>query len=169
MNYWLIFLRLVHIFAGVFWVGAALAMNFFVNPAVRATAETGQKFMGYLLTQSRFTAAMIVAGFATVMAGATLYWIDSDGFTSAWMMAGPGIGFGVGATFAVVGLIYGIMIPRAGAAMGRLAAQFKGAPTPDQQAQMATLSKRMATVSNVNIVCLIIATVLMATARYLRF
>jgi uncharacterized membrane protein len=169
MNYWLIFLRLVHIFTGVFWVGAALAMNFFVNPAVRATAEAGQKFMGHLVTQSRFTASMIVAGLATVIAGTALYWINSDGFTSAWMMAGPGIGFGVGATFAVVGLIYGIMIPRTGAAMGRLAAQFKGPPTPEQQAQMAALSKRMATISMVNIVCLIVATLLMAMARYLRF
>ncbi len=169
MNYWLIFLRLVHIFAGVFWVGAALAMNFFINPTVRATAEAGQKVMGHLLTQTRFTASMIAAGTITVIAGATMYWIDSDGFTSAWMMAGPGFGFGVGATFAVIGLAYGIMIPRTGAAMGKLAAQFKGPPTPEQQAQMAALARRMATVSNVNMICLIVATVLMAVSRYLRF
>ncbi len=169
MNYWMIFLRLAHIFTGVFWVGAALAMYFFINPAVRATAETGQKFMGYILTQSRFSAAMIVAGLTTVTAGTFLYWIDSDGFTSAWMMAGPGIGFAVGATFAAIGLGAGLMIPSTGAAMGKLAAQFKGPPTPEQQARMGALNRRMTTVSMVNIVCLIAATVLMAVARYLRF
>ena len=169
MDFWMIFLRLAHIFSGVFWVGAALAMFFFINPAVRATAETGQKFMGYILTQSRFSAVMLIAGWTTVIAGTILYWIDSGGFTSAWMMAGPGIGFGIGGTFGLVGLIAGGMIPGTGAAMGKLAATFKGPPTSEQQAQMAALSKRMATISIVNIVCLIAATVLMATARYLRF
>ncbi|MFZ5855728.1 MAG: hypothetical protein ACOYZ6_02780 [Chloroflexota bacterium] len=169
MTYWMIFLRLAHIFAGVFWVGAALAMYFFINPAVRATAEAGQKFMGHILTQSRFSAAMIGAGLTTVIAGTFLYWIDSDGFTSAWMMAGPGIGFGIGAVFALIGLAYGYLIPRTGAAMGKLAGQFKGAPTPEQQAQMGALSRRMAVISQVNIICLIAATILMAVARYLRF
>lgn len=169
MTYWMIFLRLAHIFTGVFWVGAALAMYFFINPAVRATAEAGQKFMGHILTQSRFSTAMIGAGLTTVIAGTFLYWIDSDGFTSAWMMAGPGIGFAIGATFAVIGLVAGYMIPRTGAAMGKLAAQFKGPPTPEQQAQMGALSSRMAMISTVNIICLIAATVLMAVARYLRF
>jgi hypothetical protein len=61
------------------------------------------------------------------------------------------------------------MIPGTGAAMGKLAAQFKGPPTPEQQARMGALNRRMTTVSMVNIVCLIAATVLMAVARYLRF
>ena len=169
MNYWMIFLRLAHIIAGIYWVGAGLAMTFFISPAVSATAETGQKFMGYLLTQTRFTASMIAAGTITVIAGTVLYWIDSDGFTSEWIMAGPGIGFGIGAVFAVIGLAYGIIIPRTGAAMGKLAAQFKGPPTSEQQAQMAALGRRMTTVSIVNMVCLIAAALLMAVARYLRF
>jgi uncharacterized membrane protein len=162
-------LRLIHVFSGVFWVGAALAMTFFITPTVGATAEAGQKFMSHLMSQTRFSNTMMIVGVSTVLAGAAMYWIDSNGFTSDWMMAGPGIGFGLGAVLAVVGLGAGMMIPRAAASMGKLAAQFKGAPTPDQQSQMAALRKRMALVSTVNAYCLIIATVLMATARYWRF
>lgn len=169
MDIVLLVLRLIHVLAGVFWAGAALAMTFFISPAIGATAEAGQKVMGQLMTQSKFSKTMVLAGYSTAIAGAILYWIDSDGFTSAWMSAGPGIGFGLGALFAIVGLVAGIMIPRTGAAMGQLAAQFKGAPTSEQQAQMAALRKRQATVSTINAWCLIIAVVLMGTARYLRF
>lgn len=169
MEYLTIILRLVHVLGGVFWVGAALAMTYFISPAVSATAEAGQKVMGHLMTQSKFSATMLTAGYSTVIAGAILYWIDSNGFTSAWMMAGPGIGFGIGAVFAIIGLAAGSMTPRLGAEMGKLAAQFKGPPTPEQQAQMAALRNKQKTVSTINTYCLIVATILMGVARYLRF
>ncbi len=38
MNIVMLILRLVHIFGGVFWVGAALMMGFFVSPTAGATA-----------------------------------------------------------------------------------------------------------------------------------
>ncbi len=169
MYYFLLFLRLVHIVGGVFWVGAALVMAFFIAPAIGATAEAGQKFMGYLLTQSRFAATMMIAAIATVVTGTIHYWIASNGFTSAWMGTGPGIGFGLGGVFALVGFVSGIVVSRTSAAMAKLAAQFKGPPTPDQQAQMAVLRKRQLLASTVNAYALIIATALMAMARYLRY
>ncbi len=169
MIYILVLLRAIHILGGVFWVGAALAMTFFVGPAVGATAEAGQKFMGYLMTQSRFAATMMIAAIATVVTGAVHYWIASNGFTSAWMGTGPGIGFGLGGVFALVGFVSGIVVSRTSAAMAKLAAQFKGPPAPDQLAQMSALRKRQATASMVNAICLIIATVLMAMAESLRF
>ena len=41
MSYLIIFLRLVHILAGVFWVGTAFVMTFYIAPTVGATAEAG--------------------------------------------------------------------------------------------------------------------------------
>lgn len=165
----LIALRLIHILGGVFWVGGALAMAFFITPAILSTAEAGQKFMGHLLTQTKFSLAMTIAAYSTVIAGTILYWIDSDGFTSEWMMAGPGIGFGIGAVLALVGLGAGLVVPRNGAAMAKLAAQFKGPPTPEQQAQMAALQKRQKRIAAINAHSLLTAAFMMAIARYLRF
>jgi uncharacterized membrane protein len=169
MNFVLLALRLLHILGGIFWVGGALAMAFFITPTIMATAEAGQKFMGHLMTQTKFSRMMTIAAFSAVIAGTILYWIDSDGFTSAWMTAGPGVGFGVGGFFALIGLGAGLMIPRGGAAMAKLAAQFKGAPTPEQKAQMAALVKRQKMISAVNAHSLLAASILMAVARYLRF
>jgi uncharacterized membrane protein len=169
MNLLVLVLRLIHVFGGVFWVGGALIMAFFITPAIGATGEAGQKFFGYVMTQSRFSMAMMIAAIATVLAGFLLYSIDSSWFTSAWMSAGPGIGFGTGAVFALVGFSAGMMIPGVGKAMGALAAQFKGAPSPDQAAQMAALRQRQMLLSKVNAYALIVATLIMATARYWRF
>ena len=169
MDIVLIVLRLLHVLGGIFWVGGALAMTFFITPTIMATAEAGQKFMGHLLTQTKFSHMMTIAALSAIIAGAILYWIDSDGFTSDWMMAGPGIGFGIGAVFALIGFGAGLMIPRNGAAMAKLAAQFKGAPTPGQQAQMAALQKRQRMISAINAHSLLVTAVLMGIARYLRF
>ena len=169
MDILVIGLRLIHVLGGVTWAGGAIAMTYFIMPSIMSTAEAGQKFMGHLMTQTRFSMIMTVAGFATVLAGFTLYGIDSAWFSSAWMSAGPGIGFGIGAVFALVGLGAGIMIPRTGAAMAALGAQIKGAPTPEQATQLAALRQRQMLISKVNGYSLIIATLMMATARYWRF
>ena len=38
-------LRLIHIFAGVFWAGANLMMAGFFNPSVKVTAPDSSKFI----------------------------------------------------------------------------------------------------------------------------
>ena len=102
MNGLVILLRLIHIISGVFWVGGGLVFFFFIGPTLGATAEAGQKFVQHLMTQTRFTAVVTVSAILTVLAGATLYWIDSDGLSSAWMHSGAGLGFGIGAFFALI-------------------------------------------------------------------
>lgn len=92
MDYLVITLRIIHIVAGVFWVGGVLIMTFFIGPAIGATAESGQKFIGYLMSNLKFSNRMAAAAGTTILAGFILYWIDSDGFTSAWMSSGAGRG-----------------------------------------------------------------------------
>ena len=112
MTYFMWFLRIVHIVAGVFWVGGTLIMTFFLGPTVGATGEAGQKVVGHLMNNLKFSQRMSAASGLTILAGFILYWIDSDGFTSAWMSSGAGTGFGIGAVFALIGMAFGIMIGR---------------------------------------------------------
>jgi uncharacterized membrane protein len=169
MNNLMLVLRLIHVLGGVFWAGGALVMTFFIIPSIGATAEAGQKVMGHLLTQTKVSLTMTIASISSVAAGAILYWIDSDGLTNGWMTAGPGIGFAIGGFFGLVALGAGLMVPRVGKAMGMLAAQIKGVPSPEQQAQLAILRKRQATVSMINAAGLFITIVFMGISRYLRF
>lgn len=169
MDYLLLTLRIVHILAGVFWVGGTLVMTFLVAPAVGATGEAGQKFMGHLVNSLKFSARMSAAAGLTVLAGFALFWIDSDGFTSAWMSTGAGRGFGIGAAFALIGLVTGSMIGRTLKALAELGAQIQGKPTPEQATRLQALQKRQAALTNVTAIALILATIFMAIARYFVF
>ena len=80
MNIYLIWLfRIIHIVAGVFWVGGVLMMTFFIAPTVGATGEAGQKFVSHLMSNLKFSARMSAAAGLTILAGGILYWNDSAG------------------------------------------------------------------------------------------
>ncbi len=164
-----ILLRLLHILGGVLWVGGALAMNFFVGPTIGATGDSGKQFAGYLMSKTRFTALMTAGALTTVIAGFLLYGIDSAWFSSAWQSSGPGIGFAIGALFALVGLITGIMNGNNNKAMGRIGAQIQGKPTSEQAARLGAIRKQQAWVVPINSYSLLVAVFFMAIARYLRF
>jgi uncharacterized membrane protein len=171
MTYLIWLLRIIHIVGGVFWVGGTLMMTFFIGPTVGATAEAGQKFIGHLMGSLKFSNRMSAAAGLTILAGFTLYWIDSNGFTSAWMNSGAGRGFGTGAAFALIGFVFGLLIGRTTKAMAQLGAQLsqQGKPSAEQMAQMQSLRKQQATYSNISSVALILAVIFMAIARYLVF
>jgi uncharacterized membrane protein len=171
MNLIVIVLRTLHIIAGVFWVGAALMLTFFISPTVGAIKESGQVFMRHFMGQTKFNLVMWTAAIITVIAGAILYWIDSNGFTSAWMGSGPGIGFGISAVFALLGLIVGVFQNRNSNALAQLGGQIQsqGAPpSPEQAAKLQGLRKVLAVGGMLNATFLILATIGMAIARYLR-
>jgi uncharacterized membrane protein len=169
MTYFIWFLRIVHILAGIFWVGGTLIMAFFVAPTMGATGEAGQKFVGHLVNNLKFSSRMAAAAGSTILAGFILYWIDSNGFTSAWMSSGAGRGFGIGAGFALLGFVFGLLVGRTTRAMAKLGAQIQGRPSPEQMAQLEGLRKQQATYSNITAVLLILATIFMAIARYFVF
>jgi uncharacterized membrane protein len=172
MNILMIVLRIFHIISGVFWVGAALMLTFFISPTVNATKEAGQGFMRHFMGNTKFNLVMWTSAITTVVAGAILYWIDSDGFTSAWLSSGPGIGFGVAAIFAFLGLIVGVYQNKNSNALAQLGGQIQSQgspPSPEQAAQLQSLGKALATGGMLNAVFLILATIGMAIARYLHF
>jgi hypothetical protein len=167
MVYLIWLLRIIHIVAGVFWVGGTLIMTFFVAPTIGATAEAGQRFVGHLMNNLKFSTRMSIAAGSTILAGFILYWIDSQGFTSDWMSSDAGRGFGIGAGFGLIGFVFGIMVGRTSKAMAQLGAQIQGKPSPDQMSQLQGIGQRLRTFSMITAAALILATVFMAIARYL--
>ena len=172
MNYLVIILRMLHIFSGIFWVGAALMMTFFVSPTVNATKEAGQGFMRHFMGNTKFNLAMWTAALTTVTAGAILYWIDSKGLTSTWMHSGPGIGFGTAAFFALLGLIVGVIQNRNFNAIAKLGGQIQSQgkpPSPEQVSRLQSLGNAIKLGGTLGTTFLILAALGMAIARYLQF
>jgi uncharacterized membrane protein len=169
MNYLILVLRLTHIFAGVFWVGATLATSFYVGPTTEETGAAGRQVMQYLRTKARLSTAMTAAAILTVLAGYTLYWIDSNGFSSTWTHSGPGIGFAIGGAAGLLGLIFRILANRNISAMGRMASEIKEQSTDERSQKLVSLQKTQARLNKLNTWSLIVAVFFMAIAWYLVF
>ena len=166
MTYFIWLLRIIHIVGGVFWVGGTLILTFFIGPAVDATAEAGQKFVGHLMNNLKFSNRMSAAAGLTILAGVILFGLDARA-GSAWVRSGMGVGLSIGAGFAVIGFIFGILIGRSTKAMATLGAKMQGKPSPDQILQMQTIQKQQATYSIISAIALILAVTFMSIARYL--
>lgn len=170
MTYFIWLLRVVHIGAGVFWAGGVLMMAFILGPTIRATGETGQKFVAHMAGPMKLSQRMAIASGLTVLAGFILYWIDSDSFQSVtWMSSGAGIGFGLGAAFGLVGFIFGNIIGGTIRKIMALGAEMQGKPTPDQLAMMQALQKRQGLATNLAAYALLLSIVFMSIARYFAF
>jgi hypothetical protein len=154
---------------GILWVGAGLAMNFFIGPTMRATGDAGRQFGGYLMTKTRIMVTMNIAVYSTVIAGLWLYGIDSKWFTSPWMSSSSGIGFTIGALFGLVGFVTGLMNGKNNQKLAMLGAQIEGKPTPEQAAQLGAIAKQQGWVIPASSYSLLLAAIFMAISRYLVF
>ena len=109
------------------------------------------------------------AAIATVLAGGALYWIDSQGLTSPWQSSGPGVGFGLGGLFALVGLAFGMVVGKNTSLLGNIAAQVQGKPSPEQMTRIQAAQRQLAYAGPINSIALILALICMATGRYWLF
>lgn len=166
MNYLVVVLRLVHILGGMFWVGSSIVFFFFISPAIAANAEAGQKIMAHLVTKARISTGIAISAILTVLAGSWLYAIDSQAFTSGWERSGPGIGFSIGGIFALIGLVFGIIVGRNTNILGKLASEIRGKPTSEQLNKIHAAQKQLSFAGPISSICVILALICMATARY---
>ena len=169
MNTLMIVLRLIHILGGVLWVGTSLVNIFFLAPTAAATGDVGQKFMAHLIGKARLTQRVMLAAYLTVLSGAGLYWIDSQGFTSPWQESATGLGFGLGAVAAFVALGFGQILGQNAARIGRISGELQGAPSPQQAEELARARDRMSRAGTIGTALLVLALAFMATARYWSF
>ncbi len=169
MNVLVVFLRLVHIMGAIIWGGGALLMEFFIGRTIRATGETGQKFVQHLMNKVRMHNFMTGAAISTILAGMALYWMDSNGFSSAWTRSGPGITFGVGAVLGLIAFVSGAIFGASNAKLAQVGAYIQGKPTDEQLEQVQSIQARIRTVAPIHVFSMLAAMLLMAIARYIVF
>ncbi len=168
----LLVLRLVHVVAGVLWVGGAVFVFRHVEPTAKELGPRAEPFMTRLVEIQRIGIYFMILSGLTVVAGTWLFWIDSAGDPIGWITRdATGMAFGIGGLAAWIAFILGVVavkpavdeISAAGAAMRDAG----GPPGPELVTRMEAAQARMATLGQVDFVLLAIAVVTMAIARYL--
>lgn len=169
MDWLQIVLRVIHIGAGIFWVGSATFLLVFVEPTMHALGPQGGPFMAHMSQVRKMPVIIAYSAILTIAAGIWLYWRDTDGFDLDIITTSVGIGFTVGALAAIVAFVVGLTmvrprVERMGALGGAMAT---APPTPQQVQEMGQLQGTLRSISLFNEGLLIIAVVAMASARFL--
>lgn len=170
--YWLAnALRLIHIFAGVFWVGGSFFMVWVFTPSVEAAGDEGRRFQQRFMRDSRFTPAMAAAAVLTTLSGLFLYWRVSAGFTPQWLMTKAGIALTIGGLAGLAAMLHG------GAVLGRLSTRLAqigkaiasagGPPQPEQLQEIQTLQGKLQRGSVISVILMCVALAGMALAQSL--
>lgn len=169
MDILMIIMRLIHIFAGVFWVGTTFMLIRFIEPTVSATGEVGQQFMGYLSSRTKFSAIMALAGTLSLLSGLVMYYViffDRD----VAINSGYGIALTTGGSFGFISLVLGFAIQfRTIARMKAVRADMAaggGPPKPEQLAELKTLAERLSLGTRIGGVLMTVALIGMSIAQY---
>ncbi|MDP9176155.1 MAG: hypothetical protein M3O61_00585 [Gemmatimonadota bacterium] len=164
-------LRVIHIISGVFWAGTVMVIAWFLLPTAQAIGESGGAFMQQLMFRHRLRLFLLVSMLLTILSGLTMYaWIamETDG---AWARSKMGMVIGVGAIAAIIaGGIGGGVVGRQSRKMMELGGKIQasgGPPTDAQKAEMDSYQRQIRRAFRIIAVLVIIATITMASARYL--
>lgn len=164
-----ILLRLVHLLAGIFWVGGVIVLSLFVLPAQRAIGEDNRFLKEIMVGQKLSTWFGISAGLS-VLAGLVLYGRNVSLSDGAWASTMSAMTFGLGGALAVLAMIIGGGVSgraqRRMALVGQEIAAAGGPPSAAQRDELALLNRRVALGSKLTLGLLLGCTVLMAVARY---
>lgn len=173
MDFYLIALRWLHIFSGVFWAGSTFLVAGFLEPSIRATSPEGVRVMRYFSGPGRYTLFMSIAGNVVWISGILLYWRVSSGLNADWLSSGYGIGLTVGAiagfVSAIIGMVFLSRSAKRMVAIGKEIDVQGGPPSPEQGAEITQLQGTLRRYGQVNAIFMAIAVTGMAVAQYLWF
>jgi uncharacterized membrane protein len=162
-------LRLIHIVSGILWVGGALLIFLYVEPAATKLGPAAETFMNEIFFNRKLPIYFAVASTLTVLAGAVLYFRGAGGL-AVWGGT-TGTTLTVGALAAVVAWIGGnAFIPRTFMQFQKLGAEAAaagGPPSADLQARIHAVQERLRLIGVIDTVLLVIAVITMESAKYL--
>lgn len=168
----LLALRIVHILAATFWVGTGIFSTFFLAPAFGAAGPAAGPVMAALQKRGLFT-ALPVAAVLTILSGARLLMLAASGSGGAYFATGPGRVYSMSGGLAIAAFVFAMLVSRPAGARaarigGELAAATDDAARSRLGAEFERARGRAATTALVATVLIVLATVGMAVARYVR-
>jgi len=162
----LLLFRLLHIFAGVLWVGGVVFIALFLQPTVRAIGPAGGQFMGHLLTKTRIAAYFPAVAGLNVLAGLFLFWRNTASGGN-WASTRSGMTISIGALAAIIAfLIGGVMIGRSMGEIAKILQASGGPPQGEAATRLADHQSRIQRGTKIVLPLLVIAVITMAVGRY---
>lgn len=160
-------LRIVHIVAGVLWVGATGLFFFYLEPAMNRLGPDAEKFVDELVNRRKVPIYFVVLSTLNVLAGVILYWRDFGGISTSPL----GLALGLGGVAALIAWLGGnLLIPRTLWKQMAIVAEMKaseGPPPAELVSRMHAGQERLRLIGLIDIVLLLFAVAAMASARYL--
>ena len=170
-EWYMIVFRLIHILAGVIWVGSVFLFTIFVQPSAAAIAPAGAPFMAEILGKRKVIDRIIGAATATIVAGLFIYWHDWHTYSSfgTFVKSRFGLALTIGALCAMFAYLIGVFGTRPNVQrVLALSAQIAGGSPPAGAAEeVRQLQALLPKLARASLALLIVAVVAMSTARYL--
>jgi uncharacterized membrane protein len=160
----LFLLRAIHVVGGVLWVGGVVVVSFFLFPATQAVGPAAQPVMQFIMGRRKLPVYLMLVGILTTLAGVLLMVRNISLTDGAWARSPMGIGISAGAAAAILALIVGMTV--SAPAAKRMSGPPKPGVPPLSDEERAGLMRRIALGSRIVLILLVIAALLMATARY---
>lgn len=153
-------LRLSHIVAGMIWVGAAIMMSFYVEPAAQRSGGDGVGFLRALYSKTNFPRMVPGAAIITTLAGLLLYGMMSYHET---MHSAMGMSITLGALVGLLAFGHGFF------ALWRSAGHYGDLLTSGaaDEADLQALEDKLRRNGRVSMWLALVSLVLMAGARYI--
>lgn len=169
MDAYMVALRLIHIFSGVFWAGTVFFSVSYLTPAVAATGQEGQAFMRHLGLKTNLSP--VLAGLATLTAVSgllmygNLFGFDADSASSTYSLV-LGLSGIAGISGWFVGFFISFRANRRMKALSEKIAASGGPPSPEQIGEMQALAERFTLGARITAVLLVLALIGMSGAQY---
>jgi hypothetical protein len=171
MDALVIILRIVHVGSAMAWFGGAVVGGFFLNPTAKALGPAAGPFMEHLLKRRRMGVFFPIVAALTILAGAGLYWRDSNGLDPAWIGSPSGLAFTIGGLAAIVAFVGGMILIGPGvaeqAAVQRELAATGDSPSESQRTRLERADRRMQLATRIDLPLILVAGLTMAVGRYL--
>jgi hypothetical protein len=164
--------RFLHIIGGVLWVGAAFLFVGFIGPSAAEVGPSAGPLLTAVVKKRKVVKVINALAMTTITAGWVIwirYAIDSPSLGD-WVTSAFGFALTLGGVIATIVFFIGFFgigrnVERMVDLGGAIAAG-GGPPTPEQDAEMQRLGSELERHGKMDLVGLLIAVTLMATARY---
>ena len=170
MDVFMIAMRLIHVFSGVFWAGGAFFVTSIVVPTVQLAGPDGGRFMQRLAATGRMSKGLGIASILTALSGIAMYVPLFNSGGAGLFRTGPGIVLTIGALAGLLAFFHGFFgTRRVSDRMGALAREMlakQGPPNPEQIQEAQRLGSRLANSGAQSAALLVVAVLCMATWRY---
>ena len=170
MDWYLTILRVLHISAGVYWVGAGLFMTLILYPTAIRLGADGRKYLMEMHKSRIFTLSMPVVSVVTTVVGFLLYAKVTNNFDAVFMKTTRNWVLSVGIVAGFLAFGHGLfaMGPMDGK-FGKLAQQIESqadGATPEQDAELARMTEKLLLHAKISTGLAVIAVIFMAGHRY---